>query len=279
MRRPLMLAVCSALASLSAASSPAQSANGSLWDHNGSKMTWQEDGEKRKFVYTEPKEGLDKAGIRPGTVLFEGKRKPDGRLAGMAKIFRGGCNPVDYFVEGTYEQRKGQIVLQGQAPVYGEKGCEVSGYSDSSPASTLSFSYLGEAPALAERRPEPNEIEQGDGGADDSAAYLPPSSRQGFARRKEEPEARLPRSGDQADEEPLSRRASPYRRYEDEDRYPDYWTSPERRYSRGPDYYEERERAERRRRLQRLLEPDYEDEEIYEDYAPPYRSYWRRRLY
>lgn len=270
MRRLFTLGALAALAAMSVSISPAE-AKSSFWDHNGSKMTFEEDGEKRRFVYTEPKEGLDKAGIRPGTVLFDGKRKPDGRFAGFAKIFRGGCNPVDYFVEGAHDERKGEIVLQGQAPVYGEKGCDVAAYSDSSPASMLTFSYLGPAAeegAVARVEPQ-DQIEQGDRSPENDGAYLPPrGNQQGYA------------GGDQADEEPAPRRrAVPPRFGEDSDR--DYYYPPrERRYSRGPENYDES--YYRRRRLERLLDPDYdyEDEETYEeDDAPPYPNYWRRRLY
>src|SRR5687767_13194818 len=98
MRNSLMLPLLAALGMVAGAASPVH-ANGGIWDHNGSKMTLEMNGEKRKLVYSEPREGLDKAGIKPGTVLFNGERKADGRLAGFAKIFKATCNAVDYFVE------------------------------------------------------------------------------------------------------------------------------------------------------------------------------------
>jgi hypothetical protein len=185
MRLTVKLAAVSMLGMAGALATPALAANGSVWDHNGSQMTLEENGEKRKLVYTEPKEGLDKAGIKKGTVLFNGERKADGRLAGFAKIFKGNCNPIDYFVEGTLNEQKGEIVLQGQAPVYASgTACEVNGYSDSSPASTLKFSRFGDAPesaVVAETGPA-DDIEQGDGGQDND--YLPPSMRGGNSGEK-----------------------------------------------------------------------------------------------
>jgi hypothetical protein len=190
MHMNLRLAALSVLGLAGALAAPVQAAN-SIWDHNGSRMTLEENGEKRKLVYTELREGLDKAGIKKGTVLFNGERKPNGRLAGFAKIFKGTCNPIDYFVEGTLNEQAGEIVLQGQAPVYATgTGCEVSGYSDSSPASTLKFARIGASPesaVVAERAPD-QDIEQGDRGPADE--YLPPSIRGGnrnTARTEQQP--------------------------------------------------------------------------------------------
>jgi len=184
MRRILKLAAFSLLGTAGALATPAW-ADGGVWDHNGSRMTLEENGDKRKLVYTEPREGLDKAGIKKGTVLFNGEKKANGRFAGFAKIFKGTCNPIDYFVEGALDEQKGEIILQGQAPVYATgTGCEVSGYSDTSPASKLTFTRIGDAPetaVVAERTPEA-EIEQGDRGPKDE--YLPPSMR-GGARNAE----------------------------------------------------------------------------------------------
>ncbi len=261
MRSFLTLAALSALA----LGTPAQAASGSIWDHNGSKVTLEENGDKRKLVYSEPREGLDKAGIRQGTVLFNGEKKPNGRLAGFAKIFKGGCNAVDYFVEGTFNERKGEIVLQGQAPVFASgQGCQVSGYSDSSPASTLTFSKIGDAPpesaAVAQRPPEP-EIEQGDGGRDDD--YLPPSQRGRSASRSDEgadqppvrrdqpqggtasrdrnpdtPNRNRSATADEDDQQEGGGYAAPRDR-RDYDRDPYY---QDRRYSRAPDPYGDRYR-------------------------------------
>ena len=291
----LKLAVFSMLGIAGALAMPAQAANGSLWDHNGSRVSLEENGDKRKLVYTEPREGLDKAGIKKGTVLFNGERKTNGRFGGFARIFKGTCNPIDYFVEGALDERKGEIVLQGQAPVYASgTGCEVSGYSDSSPASILKFTRIGDAPesaVVAERAPA-EEIEQGDRGPADE--YLPPSQRGGNrnatrtapeaspAPRREaapapqrvEPEQdtasrRAPaptiqgRNNDPADidETDPDGRGGYYRprdrRYgSSQDSYED------RRYTRAPDSYEERSYRRRSRIWDR---EDDVDEETYDD--------------
>lgn len=113
------------------------------WDHNGSLMVLEENGKKRKLVYAEPRNTLDTAGVKRGTVLFDGEEKADGRFAGYAKLFRAGCDPVDYFVEGSLDTSKGEILLQGQAPIYSGTGCKITGYSDDNSASSLSFRQQG----------------------------------------------------------------------------------------------------------------------------------------
>lgn len=120
---------------------PVQANTTSAWDHNGSLMRFEEDGKKRKFVYDRPREALATAGIRVGAVLFDGEEKTDGRLAGYAKLFRKGCDPVDYFVEGAYDKAKGELLLQGQAPIYSGEGCKITGYSEEGTASSLRFTY------------------------------------------------------------------------------------------------------------------------------------------
>ena len=123
---------------------PAQAiAAASVWDHNGSSMRLEEQGKKRKFVYDQPSRNLATAGVKQGAVLFDGEEKTDGRLAGYAKLFRKGCDPVDYFVEGALDKSKGEILLQGQAPVYSGEGCKITGYSEDGSASSLTFTYQG----------------------------------------------------------------------------------------------------------------------------------------
>jgi hypothetical protein len=260
MRLRLKLAAFSIFGTAAALVTPAQAANGSIWDHNGSKMTLEENGEKRKLVYTELREGLDRAGIKKGTVLFNGERKADGRFAGFAKIFKATCNPIDYFVEGTLNEQKGEIVLQGQAPVYTGNGCEVNGYSDSSPASTLTFTRIGDAPesaVVAERTPEP-QVEQGDGGQ--SNDYLPPSMRGGSrdtARAQPEPAPRNATPAPRREAAPAPQRSEPQEREQEN-------TAPRR---------EPAPRAQARNDPRDIDESDPDDRGSY--YRPRYRGYSR----
>jgi hypothetical protein len=298
MRRLHTLALLSALVALAG---PAHAATGSIWDHNGSKMTLEENGEKRKLVYKEPKEGLDKAGIRPGTVLFNGERKANGRLAGFAKIFKGSCNPLDYFVEGTLNERTGQIVLQGQAPVYTSgTSCEVNGYSDSSPASTLKFAKIGDAPPdanVAASQPPQPQIEQGDGGyAANNNDYLPSTRNRSAERNPQDEPPLAPQTGTQPRRvTPPPAGATPNRDLSEDDAQRDdaqrddrrYGRNPyddydNRRYSRAPGPYQEQRPYVRRR--PGIFEPEDEtaedDEDYYEDRyerRPPPSPFWGQR--
>lgn len=166
MRSVLKLAAISAIGIAgSVFALPGQAANAaSTWDHNGSKVTLEENGTKRRIVYTEPRAALEKAGVKRGTVLFDGETKKGGRVAGYAKIFRVGCDPVDYFVEGSVDPQKGEMVLQGQAPVYSGKDCKITGYSDDDAASTLSFKGLSGPRDRDYADRDGGNIEQGDGG-------------------------------------------------------------------------------------------------------------------
>ena len=141
------------------------------WDHNGSVMVLEENGKKRRLVYGEPRGALDTAGVKKGTVLFDGEEKADGRLAGYAKLFRAGCDPVDYFVEGSLDKSKGEILLQGQAPIYSGTGCKITGYSDDNTASSLSFRQQG---AYASR----DEQAQPDAGGGYASRYPAPQDAQ-----------------------------------------------------------------------------------------------------
>jgi len=144
------------------------------WDHNGSLMVLEENGKKRKLVYAEPRSTLDTAGVKRGTVLFDGEEKADGRLAGYAKLFRAGCDPVDYFVEGSFDKSKGEILLQGQAPIYSGAGCKITGYSDDNTASSLSFRQQGGGDAYASR----NAPAQPDANGGYSSQYAAPQDAQ-----------------------------------------------------------------------------------------------------
>jgi hypothetical protein len=251
------LAALGALAAACAVFSGSTRAATSTWDHNGSLMVLEESGKKRKFVYNDPRSTLSTAGVKKGTVLFDGEEKSDGRLAGYAKLFRAGCDPVDYFVEGTLDKTKGEILLQGQAPVYSGEGCKITGYSDDGSASSLSFRQQGSAYASREedatqrdarsydpqqdaRAYPPQEAQPQPGGRDDPA-YGDPNGRN--------PQDSLdPRSTDPEYAERLSR----YRRYGRDG----YSSSPA--YPVDPDEY-----------------PNEDEEDDEEPAYVPYQPFWR----
>lgn len=235
------------------------SAQTSIWDHNGSLMRLEENAKKRKFIYEEPRRSLDVAGVKRGTVLFDGEEKSDGRLAGYAKLFRKGCNPIDYFVEGSYNKNKGEILLQGQAPIYSGNGCKITGYSDDGSASSLKFT-LQDAPENTVAS-APEGIEQGDGG-EPRPSYLPPLSQDtAQTRAEDEPAGLRHRSAepDEAERNYADRRS----RFGRNSRYDgSYYSGPA--YGNEPDNYEEYDDDD-----------DYYDEPAY----VPYQPRWRRDRY
>jgi hypothetical protein len=258
-------------------------ANTSSWDHNGSTLVLEENGKKRKLVYAEPRGALDGAGVKRGTVLFDGEEKADGRLAGYAKLFRAGCDPVDYFVEGSFDKSKGEILLQGQAPIYSGNGCKITGYSDDNTASTLKFNEQGGG-TYASRADQA----QPDAGSGNSYHYNPP---QDGAVNRDDPASADPRSADPRYGDSGGATDPRYDpRYDDpryDPRYGDRGTDP-RGYSR----YGERDYADRQspyarfpgrdRYYARRPNPDDPDADALadenEDDEPayiPYRPFWR----
>ena len=79
----------------------APAAADSCWWHNGSLMRLQASGDWRTFTYENPRDVLRGAGVRRGTVLFEG-RKVGEWYTGTARVFSRFCpnDPYEYAVEG-----------------------------------------------------------------------------------------------------------------------------------------------------------------------------------
>jgi hypothetical protein len=268
------------------------SAQASQWDHNGSLMRLEVDGKKTRFVYEDPRGALAAAKVKSGTVLFDGKEKKDGRLEGYAKLFRKGCDPVDYYVEGAYDKEKGEILLQGQAPLYSGEGCKITGYTDEGSASSLQFTRTGPAPDLYADRGDPAALS-----SDDSRDYLPPRSLSGG---EEAPvEAEPPRRRTREAEANIDRdppRRQPAREAEAEadiERDPAYTgrsyveQAPaynERDYAYQPEYRRSRRQYQNHDEFvpswrERYDDDDFEDEDEDEYDEPayyPYQPGWRR---
>lgn len=95
-----------------------------LYDHNGSvmRLAWG-NGDSLQIIYDSPKSGL---GVRSGTILFTGAMTADGKVYGTARVFKSGCNPGEYEVEGKIQDGSSDISLAGYAPIW--SGCAVIGY-------------------------------------------------------------------------------------------------------------------------------------------------------
>lgn len=104
--------------------SPAMAA--SYWNHNGSLMRLEADGERRVFIYEEPRQVLRRAGVRVGTVLFDGRNAGD-YYVGRARRFSKYCDdPLGYQVEGPVTDGGTKIVMRGTREVYAS-GCRPTG--------------------------------------------------------------------------------------------------------------------------------------------------------
>ncbi len=97
----------------------------SFWDHNGSLMRLQANGQQRVFTYEEPRSVLRRAGVRPGTVLFDGRNVGD-YYVGRARRFSKHCEaPLVYEVEGPVVGGT-RIIMRGRREVFAS-GCRGTG--------------------------------------------------------------------------------------------------------------------------------------------------------
>ena len=96
-----------------------------LWNHNGSVVSLEHDGENRRFVYVTPRSGLP---VTAGTVLFEGKRNGS-HYTGTAYVFSSKCGPLAYKVIGVVAVDDRTVALHGDAPRVDEN-CRILGRRD-----------------------------------------------------------------------------------------------------------------------------------------------------
>lgn len=124
-------------------------ATASLWDHNGSVMRmfrWP-DG-RLMIAYDNPREGIAELTPR-GTVMLTGKTTGDA-VVGKAGVFKRGCPPAGYVVEGSFSKSDADVlVVRGAVPV--RRGCRVVGYRSDGGSVELTFTRLPSpsSPALA----------------------------------------------------------------------------------------------------------------------------------
>jgi hypothetical protein len=118
-----------------------KSSGRSFWEHNGSLMYLEAVGTTRSFYYAVPREGIRKAGVSPGTLLFKGQRNGD-RYEGTAYIFSQRCGKLPYQVSGEVGPTELEVLLVGDAPRV-DRECRVIG----SVKDTLRFTYNRSATA------------------------------------------------------------------------------------------------------------------------------------
>ena len=122
--RTALLAAAVTLAGFTATTASASA--DSCWNHNGSIMRLKASGNRRWFYYENPKPQLARAGVTPGTLLFDG-RKNGNSYSGTARRFSRFCpgNPLEYSVGGPVSGDQLRVTLRG---TYDEhQRCEPTG--------------------------------------------------------------------------------------------------------------------------------------------------------
>lgn len=107
------------------------------WMHNGSRMVLVAEGTRRTFAYLQPREGLARIGVAPGTVLFIGERSGN-RYFGVARRFSERCGYRAYSVGGEARDER-TVVMGGTAPSINARTCAPTG----SFADRLEFTFDG----------------------------------------------------------------------------------------------------------------------------------------
>lgn len=109
----------------------------SCWTHNGSLMRLQAQGNQRWLSYEVPRQQLQAAGVRRGTLLFNGV-KSGNWYRGTARVFSKYCpgNPLEYAVEGPVRGDQLQVTVTGTREVF--RQCRPTGRFKTD---TLVFTY------------------------------------------------------------------------------------------------------------------------------------------
>ncbi len=120
-----------------AAANASQARSESLWWHNGSVMILHAQGDQRIFEYWEPRRLMQNAGVRPGTLLFNGQLQGHS-YSGTARVFSKHCPgaPLAYGVTGEHRWEN-KIILIGRREVHNK--CKPTGRYTSD---RLVFTYI-----------------------------------------------------------------------------------------------------------------------------------------
>lgn len=135
--RKIRRAMLAALTVLAGTGFAATAQADSCWTHNGSLMRLQAQGNQRWISYENPRAQLRAAGVRRGTLLFNGE-KAGNWYRGTARVFSKYCpgNPLEYFVEGPVRSDQLQVTVQGTREIYNH--CRPTGRYKTD---TLVFTY------------------------------------------------------------------------------------------------------------------------------------------
>ena len=118
-----------------------------LWEHNGSQLYLSAKGQFRQFRYAAPAPDLLDAGVRPGAILFDGRRTGR-RYSGTAYAFAPLCAAVPYTVAGPVSLDQRTVTLSGRRPGR-DRNCRVIGYLDDT--LVFKFSSSGQTSSIQEQ--------------------------------------------------------------------------------------------------------------------------------
>jgi hypothetical protein len=124
-------------------------AQGSLsrWDHNGSQVSLSATGGRRQFYYQSPAAELLEIGVKPGTLLFDG-RKVGNTYSGTSYVFSKVCGALPYITAGPVAPDQRTVTMYGKAPIV-DSTCSVVQYRDD----VLVFSFSPEIEASTDQSP------------------------------------------------------------------------------------------------------------------------------
>lgn len=110
--------------------------SGGRFDHNGSIMEVNWQGEHGFTInYVRPKSGL---GVVRNSILIDGWIGVNGQIEATARVFKSPCNPATYTVTGSFDEQ--YFELSGKAPAYWD-GCTPIGL-EWNEHSTLTFTRV-----------------------------------------------------------------------------------------------------------------------------------------
>lgn len=109
--------------------------------HNDSVMAVDPD--RGLIIYKEPKASIADV-VRPGDVLFQAEQPWDmydtsKKIIGNAFVFKKGCKPSGYRVEGGLVQSWHTLELRGEAPVRKKGSCDIAGLTKKGSNANLRF--------------------------------------------------------------------------------------------------------------------------------------------
>jgi hypothetical protein len=112
-------------------------ANRSYWQVDKSLVYLESAARERQFILVEPSRDMEKAGAKPGSLIFEGEADAGTtRYAGRLYTYFGKCGPLPYAAEGPVAPGP-EIVLTGMAPRVNMVTCERIGETET----TLTFKF------------------------------------------------------------------------------------------------------------------------------------------